>query len=172
MTIKAPAPARFVEAKDVKWARFSNSAPQFATRLHRRTGRRLQGVKYEKQVHEMLYNTCKGMYLASPWLHFATPGGVKWCQPDGLLFDFEAGIVTIIEVKYQHTTDAWWQLRRLYEPVLRHIFPASLWDFRIIELVKWYDPAVEWPEKVCLVAKVSEMRMLKANVTGVHIWKA
>jgi len=165
-----PAPKGFTSATQVSWARLAQ-APHFAHRPHRRTGRRLAGVKYENQVQEMLLAAHGASYLPSPWLQFSTPQGLKWCQPDGLLFDLDHGAITIVEVKYQHTTDAWWQLRRLYEPVLQKIFPSHLWQFHTLELVKWYDQAILWPEPLRLVANPTEAKSLPFNTTGVHIWK-
>jgi hypothetical protein len=47
----------------------------------------------------------KGTTLPSPWFYFKAVGSekVRWCQPDGLLFDFQSGLITIVEVKLQHT---------------------------------------------------------------------
>lgn len=165
-----PKPNNFRAPGIVDWAKLTGASPHFPTQ-HKRTGRRLQGVKYEAKVQEMLIAKFTGNYLPSPWLYFKGSSGVHWCQPDGLLFDVQNGIITIIEVKYQHTTDAWWQVRRLYEPVLREIFSEMLWDFRMLEIVKWYDPDVRWPEPLRLVSEVEHAANLDFDTTGVHIWK-
>ncbi len=92
-------------------------------------------------------------YLPSPWLHFREEGqeDFRWAQPDGLLIDGIKGIITIVEIKYSHTADAWWQVRRLYLPVLQKLFPPNLWRYEALEVVKWYDPDTVFPEKVQLV---------------------
>jgi hypothetical protein len=110
-------------------------------------------------------------YVPSPWLQFLNESGMHYCQPDGLLIDVAAGIILIIEVKYQHTTDAWWQMRRLYEPVLSRIFPESLWTFKTLEIVKWYDPLVNWPEDIRMIADVHDALGISPSQTGIHIWK-
>ena len=149
-----PAPEAFRPAGRVLAAAFS-SPP--ALRKRRYTGRRLEGVRYEKKVQEHLLAFYGERYLPSPWLRFFPAGDGarwRWCQPDGLLFDFERGRITIVEVKYQHTSDAWWQVKQLYLPVLQAMFPEKLWSFDFCEVVKWYDPAAPFPEKVVLALEV------------------
>lgn len=107
------------------------------------------------------------MYLPSPWLRFFADGKWRWCQPDGVLFVPGAGRIVIVEIKYQHTPDAWWQVRHLYQPVLEHIFPPSLWEYEVCEVVKWFDPHVAFPERVVLA---NEVDMLHKDFK-VHIWK-
>ena len=133
----------------------------------RYTGSRLLGVKYEKKVQEYLGQCYGEAYLANPWLCFFSGGRKRWCQPDGLLFDFKAGTITIVEVKYQHTPLAWWQCLYLYLPVLEQIFPEELWRFQFCEVTKWYDPAVRFPVEVSLAREVG----LKSLKFMVHIWK-
>jgi len=71
-----------------------------------------------------------------------------------------------VEAKYQHTSDAWWQLRQLYIPVLQFMFPA--FELIACEVTKWYDCAVAFPEPVSLSRTVHEADEGKFNV---HIWK-
>lgn len=139
--------------------------PGFASRK-RATGRRAQGIRYEKLVQAHL-TEAEPCYLDSPWLRFLDADGWHWCQPDGIHFDFSRGIITIVEVKYQHTPDAWVQLLELYGPVLQCIFPASLWTFRYLEWVRWHDPAVRVAANPRLIAHPFGQNYER----GVHIWK-
>lgn len=158
------APPTFKPAGAVLAASFS-SPP--ALRRRRYSGARAQGVRFEKKVQEYLLARFPESYLPSPWLRFFSGGKWRWCQPDGLLFDLGRGIITIVEVKYQHTSDAWWQTKMLYAPVLREIFPAHLWTFEFCELVKWFDPATSFPERVVLANEVS----MPSKSYKVHIWR-
>lgn len=133
----------------------------------RYTGSRLLGVKYEKKVQEHLSQLYGEAYLANPWFCFWAGGRKRWCQPDGLLLDFIAGTITIVEVKYQHTALAWWQTTQLYLPVLRKLFPERLWRFCFCEVTKWFDPAVQFPVEIVLAREINQ-RSLKFMV---HIWK-
>lgn len=105
-----------------------------------------------------------GAYLPSPWIRFNDQTGQHWCQPDGLL-DTPDGLV-IVEFKYQHTIDAWQQLRLLYEPVISVLHPDR--PLAVLEVVKWYDCAVAFPEAISLVA---DPALHRGRGFGVHIWK-
>ena len=118
-------------------------------------------------VHEYLELLYGDRYVSSPWLRFFAEGKWRWCQPDGLLFDPQSGRITIVEVKYQHTSDAWWQVRHLYQPVLQAMFPEKLWTFDACEIVKWYDPDTRFPEKLVLAQEIS----MKHPAFKVHIWR-
>lgn len=142
------------------------SAPP-ALRRHRYTGRRAEGVRYEAAVQAYLTDQYGPNYLAGPWIKFMDQGRLRWCQPDGLLFDCPRGSITIVEVKYQHTPDAWWQVRHLYGVVLASMFPADCWSFSACEVVKWYDPAISFPERVVLARTVD----MATPFFKVHIWK-
>lgn len=159
-----PQPAGFRQPGPVYGAHFS--APP-SLRQRRYTGRRAEGVRYERAGQAFLQDLYGDFYLASPWLKFFTNGQWRWCQPDGLLFEPQLGRIHIVEFKYQHTTDAWWQTRHLYAPVLRELFPPAAWDLQVCEVVKWFDPAVVYPEKVVLANEVH----LNSPAFKVHIWK-
>lgn len=156
-------PAEFKPAGRVLAAGFSH--PPFLRR-RRYTGRRAEGVRYEKKVQAYLLSTYAEKYVDSPWLRFYSGGKWRWCQPDAVMFDVPRGVITIIEIKYQHTADAWWQVKQLYYPVLRVLFPERLWSFEFCEVVKWYDPSVPFPERVVLAQDVS----MPHPAFKVHIW--
>lgn len=149
-------PPRFSPAGLVERAYVSPEPPPFI-RVKRYTGRRADGVRYEKKVQRHLQELFPETYLPSPWLHFRSEGKWRWCQPDGLLFDVERGRIVCVEVKYSHTAQAWWQTRQLYIPVLQKIFPTDLWSFEVCEVVRWYDPAVVFPEPLILSAEVDQV---------------
>lgn len=160
--------AKRILIEDLKWARLANTSPPFAARQPRRRGRRAMGLKYERKVHEHLSGLYGEAYLPSPWFQFveAAVPRMQWCQPDGLLIDFDTGRITIVEVKYQHTIDAWWQLQR-YLSIVREVF-GSGWSYSLCEVVKWYDCAIQFPEPIQLLA---ELQRSKAGTLHVHIWK-
>lgn len=112
----------------------------------------------------MLRDRFGAAYLPSPWIRFADATGQHWCQPDGLLS--VNGRIVIVEFKYQHTVDAWHQLRQLYEPVISVLHPGVCTS--VVEIVKWYDCALAFPEPVKLVKDVAAHL---SKDFGVHIWK-
>jgi hypothetical protein len=140
-------------------------APAFAVNKKRK-GKRGQGIRYEQMVHKHFVETYP-LYLESPWLRYADEQGWHWCQPDAVYIDVMRGVLTIVEVKYQHTIEAWWQLVDLYMPVLEVAFPKKLWKYQLLEVVRWYNPDIRWPQQPKLIAKPFEGNY----VYGVHIWK-
>ena len=106
--------------------------------------------------------------LPSPWIEFGERGVQKtrWCQPDGLLLDPWGGRLVVLEIKYQHTAGAWWQLMELYAPVLRRLLPE--WRLDLVEVCKWYDPAISFPVRPRMLASLEDAR---DDVLGVHILK-
>jgi hypothetical protein len=136
----------------------------------RRTGRRAAGIRYEQRVQDHFTELFDGFYVPGPWFCFGEAGRAnpRWCQPDGLLFQPRHQLITILEIKYQHTPDAWWQLKTLYYPILAVAFPPNLWRFAFCEVVKWHDPAVAFPEPYRLTPSPAA---LSPGAFGVHIIK-
>jgi len=162
-------PRRFRPAGVVEWVEYSPVQPPFVHE-QKRKGKRAEGIRYEKRVHEAFEGSLDGMYVASPWFRFKEVGvdKVRWCQPDALLFDFKEGKITIVECKLQHTADAWWQLRWLYLPIVAKAFPGDSWKICLVEVVKWYDCATAFPEEVKMTADITRVRL---GEFGVHICK-
>lgn len=157
---------RTVKPEQIQSAHFC-PPPAWALEQRAKRGRKAEGLRYERKVQAHMEAESE-WYLAGPWLIYIIGGRPHWCQPDGLHFDVQAGIITIIEIKYSHTTDAYWQLRHLYSHVLGHIFPDRDWTFRLVEVVKWYDPAVKFPEPTVMCP--DPLRHASESI-GVHIWK-
>ena len=162
-------PRNFKPAGVVEEVIHSPYPPPFI-RDKRRRGRRGQGIRYEKKGHEYFQDLYGSSYVPSPWFKFRELGEpeMRWCQPDGLLFQPYHGRITIVEFKLQHTSDAWWQLKWLYLPVVARAFPGDLWNFALCEVTKWFDPATLFPERPRLREDVT---LVEPGEVGVHIWK-
>ncbi len=157
-----------MNAYEIQWAFLSQQIPPHARTPKRRRGARARGVAYEKKVQFHLSKLWGGFYLPSPWIRYKLQSGsTKWCQPDGIHFDVRRGLVTIVEIKHSHTSDAYKQLWELYWPVLQSIFPLSLWQYRFLEIVRWYDPHLFFPGKHRLRKQIDDLRL---HETGVMIW--
>lgn len=153
---QCPPPRRFQAAVGVRQARFTSQPPFI--RRGRSRGRFAVGVRYERDVQELLGLHALGQveleHVSGPWIEFIDRNGKpRWCQPDALLINKTARTCLIAEVKYQHTADAWWQLKHLYGPVLEKIYPAHRLGF--VEIVHWFDPLTPWPEAVLRVPSLS-----------------
>lgn len=159
-------PEGFRPAGEVQWAQ-----QIYQPRLRRvaYTGARRQGVLYERKVQEHLSELYGDDYMPGPWFKFYAAGSLeaRLCQPDGLIIQPQKGRITLVEIKYQHTPLAWWQLKKLYHPVLRKICPETLWKVDFCEIVKFYDPLISFPEPVVLACHV----LMPSDKFKVHIWQ-
>lgn len=163
-------PTNFTPAGVLEWVRHSTVSPPFIFKGRRATGRRRSGEVYERKVQAWLEGEFEGRYVPSPWFYFKAIGQekVRWCQPDGLLFDPHSGLLTIIEVKLQHTAAAWWQVKLLYFPIIAQVFPPDLWRYSFVEVVKWYDRDTAFPERIQLLPHIA---LAEEGRFGVHIVK-
>lgn len=162
-------PLDFTPLEQCEWAEFSETPPAFLRDVRRR-GRRLLGIKYEAKAQAMLGEYYGPDYMPSQWVRYRGPDGrIRWCQPDGVLVDHEANTLTIVEIKLNHTEVAWWQLFRLYRPVLERLFDGHGYGFRCVEVCRWFDPAVRCPEPPRLREKLTAVQ---PDEFAVHIWWA
>lgn len=164
-----PPPLDFLPVQVCDWAELVDTQPEFIHRPQRR-GRRLQGIKYELAGHYWLKRQFRNSYTAGQWFRFKADGQgkIRWCQTDGLLVDVEHRTLTVVEFKYQHTESAWWQLFKLYKPVIEKLFVDKKFSIRCLEICKWFDPATKTPQPVVLCQTVLAVQ---PGEFGVHIWK-
>ncbi len=156
-----------ITATQVSDAELALAPPSINFTRKRRRGARREGELYENRVQSHLLEEYPDKYVVSPWLRYRNGAArLEWCQPDGLLVDFLSGLVTVVEIKLKHTSDAWWQIRHKYEPVLRNLFSDD-WQFSSLEVVRWFDPHTRFPERFHLTAAAHECR---ANRFHVYIW--
>lgn len=166
-TMKLLPPRNFIPAGLIREAQFVFEPPEFTEKGNNGTVAQHAGNRYETKVHRYLYGLFPDQYLPAPWVRFHSQGQRRrWAEPDGLVIDIREGTIAIVEAKLSHTLDAWFQLRRLYEPLIRHIFGHS-WSYYIVEICGWYDPAVQFPEKVCMAPDLSKLGINEYNV---HIY--
>lgn len=130
------------------------------------TGSQKAGLRYEEHVQNVL-QTKFSNYMPGPYLHFKDRGVVRTAQPDGvLLFD---DYLFIFEVKYTHCPEAWWQLEKLYAPLLRQLFPSR--TVGLVEVCRSYDPSTPFPCAIecfdCIIEWCSRPR----TQFGVWAWR-
>ena len=164
-----PPPRRFIPAGAVQTAELIFSPPPFINTHKKRRGKRAEGIRYEYAVQDFLDVEHGDFFLPSPWLRFTayhTGDKVRFCQPDGLLFDFASGTITLVEIKLKHVAAAWWQTRHLYQPVVQKLFPPDLWTISICEIVHWLDPHTLFPEKFNYAQDITDV---PRGGFGVHV---
>jgi hypothetical protein len=124
------------------------------------------GLRYEGKVQERVRAEFPG-YLCGPCIYFMDGWKQRMVQPDGILV-FDA-YVFIIEIKYQHMPEAWWQLQRLYYPLVCRLWPKK--EVSCLEICRSYDPALGFP---CEVTLVDDFKMWVSGPRqefGVMVWK-
>ena len=165
-----PPPRRFRPAGEVTFAEFISPPPFVVTRRTKNKAR-ADGIRYEKKAHKYLADTYEDECVIAPWITFTSKGRTKpsYCQPDTILLDIRRGTITIIEIKIKHTADAWWQVRRLYLPVVQCIF-GSDWEYIAVELTKWFDPHTKFPERFEFVNPADPLPKLSPDKFHVYIW--
>lgn len=128
---------------------------------------RQNGLRYEATVQEYLSCIAKkenAQYLAQPSFLFTDARGKSLCRPDAIIVGPMYAVV--IEIKIQHMPEAWWQLRRLYQPVVEAFLKRPT---RVLEIVKTFDASMPFPEDIELIPDI-----LTSTVTrkfSVHIWR-
>ena len=130
-------------------------------------GAKAEGIRYERKAQAYLEELFGEYYLPSPWIAYYEDGLERYCQPDGLIFNFLEGRITIIEIKLKHTADAYVQIKSKYAPRIREMFPSHLWKLSACEVVRWYDPHTYFPEDAVLTKDIGR---LTPEVFGVHIF--
>ena len=129
------------------------------------------GKRYERKALAYLGKTLGKAFEASPWFRFEdSTRSIRWCQPDGLLRTKEAAF--IFEVKYSFSSAAWWQLRKLYEPVVSKAFGLPV---QCIVVCKSFDSAVPFPEDYRLMphthSPCSLLEVPEWDRTRVFVWR-
>ncbi len=146
--------------RNITWADLSPWAPSFTLCAHKRsTAAQAHGNRYEKKVQRYLTEQYPGTYVPSTWFRYSVHNHPHWnyCQPDGLLFDFNRNLITIVEIKLGHSLRAWKQIRTLYEPVVRRVF-GSYWQYAACEVTSYHDPAIKFPEPLHYTTRLSSLQ--------------
>ena len=97
-------------------------------------------------------------FIPGPWFEYENEGSSGYCQTDGILLNESRRIILIVEVKYKHTPEAYWQLENLYLPVARVFFRESSWQLATVEVVKWFDPSTSCPKRPILQDDLEQVR--------------
>lgn len=161
---KSCLPNNFIPARDPRYVKLHFGPPSFINDSQPK-GVRAAGIRYEHRGQAYLLRDHPDTYLPSIWFSF-WEGDQRWCQPDGLIVNLEAGKITVIEFKLKHTPKAWWQVTDLYLPVVKKFFGDG-WSYAGCEVCKWFDPAVAFPGPY---VRTRDVDSLESGSFGVHIW--
>lgn len=116
----------------------------FTRREAKRSEAQKVGLRYERKVKAVLSKRFGKLALEGQWFKYHDNSGWSVCQTDVTILFPDIQHIAIIEIKARHCADAWWQLKRLYDPVVRCAFrPRSV---SLFEITRSFDGAVTWPE--------------------------
>jgi hypothetical protein len=146
---------RFRPVGDVRSATFVSKSPLRSIKNPgSHTAAQKAGKRFEKKLLSRLDSTDDYQVLKAPWIQYeVSEAGPRWCQPDALIS--RKTDVLIVEAKLTHTADAYWQLRQLYEPIVKWIFPKAV--VHLVEVTRSFDPAVRMPEEMVLFFDLVEL---------------
>ena len=147
--VQVPPPPRFrAPVGEIRDVSLRGDNPFYSSRGH--TAAQRAGMRYERHIQIELKQILLH-YLPSPMLHFHDDSGFRTCIPDGLhvTHQNDATRFTIFEIKSQHMPEAWWQLRRLYEPVVRALQPKA--EVALVEICRTLDAHTPFPEEPELI---------------------
>lgn len=155
-------------------ANFASKPPRFV-KPTKQTSARRAGLIYERKAQGYILRKLEEVpnkhrrVTPSPWIVFRSkgdgPNQVRYCQPDCLIFDGWERKITIVEIKLQHCAEAYNQVRKLYEPVLKVMYPN--YQFAALELVQWFDPHIPFVETYYFEPHICDA---ETNRFAIHIW--
>lgn len=145
--VRVPPPPKFRGAENVVWARLGPPRPTTSAPRRAASSQAARvGLRYEDRIQQWLVAELGSSYLPSPWIEYEDRKGRGRCQPDGLLITPSS--VVVFEIKIRHMPEAWWQLRKLYEPVVTALYKRPI---KLIEVVSSFDPAMPFPEPIEMI---------------------
>lgn len=145
-------------------------SPRPYTPLRGNTTARDIGLRFERKVQFALKTRWGEKYWTTPEVCFYDLTGKRVCFPDGVYRDTHNRMF-VFEIKFRHCPEAWWQLRRLYLPVIGAWAGADVKVFGI-EICRTFDPETPFPEKVELLESLDEWIVSPEDRIGVFRWTA
>ena len=145
---------------------WASAAIPFQKPSRRDSPAKLAGLAYQKRVTAWAFESkWPGSISCSPWFCFIDDSSSRhYCQPD-LLFD-DGERVLGCEIKIRWTADAWWQLMRLYLPVLAKVFPSRA--LVPLCITRSFDPGILISEPVDLREDLYDCKPSSLNVVLVR----
>jgi hypothetical protein len=125
-----------------------------------------QGLKYQKKVEIFLRASLSKIEFQPHFRFSVSRRPPESCFPDCIID--EGSRVTIIEIKYRHTYDAYAQLTFLYAPVVGRVYDGA--EIRRLEICKQFDTAVRLPEATDVFYNLEEWLARPKVNYGVLIW--
>lgn len=158
--------SRAVPPRGFKFIRGTPSNVRFGGEVPHNRGRTYAqklGLRYEQKVHDVLSAIYESAFRPSASILYEDRTGLRRAIPDGIL-EFPHCVV-VVEIKYSHCELAWWQLNKLYLPLVLRLISKPIF---VCEIVRSFDPDVVWPGPHALVPSLHKLPM---SGTGVLTWQ-
>jgi hypothetical protein len=157
------------EAGDVQRAELLEFKLKHPNAAKRRSYAQQLGLRYERKVLVHLLETLDKNVIFQPAFRFRSAGTAfdQFAIPDALYLS-PSNVLTIFEIKLRHTADAWYQLKRLYLPIIQKAYPA-IDRINLVEICANYDNSIKLPSTTIvddLAAWTAEAR----PQFGVYLW--
>lgn len=128
-------------------------------------GVKANGLRFENKIVNTLEAQFGNSFISGIPFRFSTVySAFNVCIPDGLLISGDR--IIILEMKLRHTADAWWQLKKLYKPVVEKALNKNT---RLLEICKYYEPEVRVPESQPVFNSIDQFLYSKVDF-GCVIW--
>ena len=137
----------------------------------RRSAAQRLGLKYEKDVCSELLTTLdpvKGSLLFQPAFRFNAGRAFDEHAIPDIVYLAPSNVITIFEIKLKHTADAWYQLRKLYRPIVAKAYPGHA--INLCEVCKWYDPSIKLIGETEIVDNLWDWTNKPQTGFGIYIW--
>ena len=135
-----------------------------------RTYAQKAGLRYEAKVLDYLRQKFPTT-LVSPWIEYGHHEPYSClCQPDAIIINQPQRLITIAEVKYTHTLQAYKQLKLKYLPVCENIFRAG-YRFNLLEITRRLDPAIRYPVTIEFIEDLEKFLSTPTSHIGVYTWR-
>lgn len=160
--------AQFQRIENVTSVEIMHGIPPFVKKRRRR-GRKGVGLRYEAKVQRYFCDIFGYEYVPGPWFRYSVrerPKVTNYAQPDGLLIQPRRGLITIVEIKYNHCSDSYFQLVDKYLPLVAALFGKEQWEFPLVTVVKWYDRDTDYPASIRMRDSIENCG---TSQIGVHI---
>lgn len=163
--------SRAAPPRGFRFIRGQPSAVRFGGSVPHNRGRTYAqklGLRYEQKVHDVLSAIYGARYQPAKSILFEDRSGLRRAIPDGLLLlDTGKGStkIVIVEIKYSHCEMAWWQLNRLYLPLLQQLTHTQI---HLCEIVHTFDPDIAWPGPSMVTDSLHKLNCFN---TGILHWK-
>lgn len=116
-----------------------------------------KGLRYQDQIMKYLETTLDEDWVGFPglWFEFTAGHKSRTAQADWVGLNMREYRICIVEVKLSRVAKAWWQLNKLYKPLVAQLFPG--WDISLLEIASKLQTVVV-PERVRVVSSLESAR--------------